>query len=91
MTDFILNHKLPNEYFTETENSSKEPTAKLFYDCFAVSNHSGGLGGGHYTAYVKCKINDQYKWYDFNDSSVHDQGDNVVSSSAYVLFFRRRK
>jgi ubiquitin C-terminal hydrolase len=25
---------------------------KPVYDLFAVSHHSGGLGGGHYTAYV---------------------------------------
>lgn len=23
------------------------------YDCFAVSNHFGSMGGGHYTAYAK--------------------------------------
>ena len=39
----------------------------LIYDCFAVSNHMGGLGGGHYTAYAK---NPKYnKWFSFNDSS----------------------
>jgi len=25
----------------------------LLYDLYAVSNHFGGLGGGHYTAYAK--------------------------------------
>lgn len=25
------------------------------YDCFAVSNHYGGLGGGHYTAHAKVR------------------------------------
>ena len=24
-----------------------------YYDLFAVCNHEGGLGGGHYIAYVK--------------------------------------
>ena len=39
----------------------------LIYDCYAVSNHMGGLGGGHYTAYAK---NPEHgKWYCFNDSS----------------------
>jgi ubiquitin C-terminal hydrolase len=32
------------------------------YDLYAISNHYGGLGGGHYTAYAKvkgyCKISD---------------------------------
>lgn len=25
------------------------------YDLYAISNHYGGLGGGHYTAYAKVK------------------------------------
>ncbi len=50
----------------------------------------GGLGGGHYTAYAKNFIDN--KWYDFNDSSVMPVADpsRVVSSVAYVLFYRRR-
>lgn len=31
------------------------------YDLFAVSNHYGGIGGGHYTAYAKNPIFDE--WY----------------------------
>ncbi|MEQ2205884.1 Ubiquitin carboxyl-terminal hydrolase 15, partial [Xenoophorus captivus] len=38
------------------------------YDLIAVSNHYGGMGGGHYTAYAKNK--DDGKWYNFDDSSV---------------------
>jgi ubiquitin carboxyl-terminal hydrolase 4/11/15 len=38
MTPFVLSKH-------QKENS------KLIYDCFAVSNHFGGVGGGHYTAY----------------------------------------
>lgn len=28
-------------------------TSPLIYDLYAVSNHFGGVGGGHYTAYGK--------------------------------------
>jgi ubiquitin C-terminal hydrolase len=31
---------------------SRQDKAPL-YDLFAVSNHFGGLGGGHYTAYAQ--------------------------------------
>eukprot|EP00501_MAST-03F_sp_TOSAG23-6_P000861 GSMAST32.ASY1.ANO1.897.1 assembled CDS len=60
------------------------------YDLFAVSNHSGGLGGGHYTAYAKNFKNNQ--WYNFNDSSctkVRDVSD-IISPRAYQLFYRKR-
>ena len=57
------------------------------YDLFAVSQHYGGTGGGHYTAICK---NMDGNWYDYNDSSCsRSSSSNVVSSSAYVLFYRR--
>ena len=57
------------------------------YDLFAVSQHYGGTGFGHYTAVCK-NFN---KWYSYNDSSVHETNQSdVVSSAAYVLFYRRR-
>lgn len=58
------------------------------YDLYAVSNHFGGLGGGHYNAY--CKMADG-QWHCFDDSHVRpmDKKD-IVSSSAYVLFYRRK-
>jgi len=66
-----------------------DPEAPPIYDLFAVSNHSGSLQGGHYTAY--CCNNDNGKWYEFNDSSVSEvHEDRIVSSQAYVLFYKRR-
>ena len=59
------------------------------YDLFAVSNHMGGLGGGHYTAYVRNRV--AGVWYLHDDSRVSEVSeDEIVSSSAYVLFYRRR-
>jgi ubiquitin carboxyl-terminal hydrolase 4/11/15 len=58
------------------------------YDLYAISNHYGGLGGGHYTAYAK-NIFDG-KWHEFNDSSVHSTDSKVVSAASYVLFYRKR-
>jgi ubiquitin carboxyl-terminal hydrolase 4/11/15 len=34
------------------------------YDLFAVDDHWGGLGGGHYTAFAKSFIDG--KWYEYN-------------------------
>ncbi len=59
------------------------------YDLYAVSNHFGGMGGGHYTAF--CQMPDDQGWYDFDDSHVSSIGaGKVQSSAAYVLFYHRR-
>jgi ubiquitin carboxyl-terminal hydrolase 4/11/15 len=61
----------------------------LIYDLFAVDNHFGGLGGGHYTACVKNFVNN--KWYTFDDSRVSETNpENAVTGAAYLLFYRRR-
>ena len=58
------------------------------YDLFAVSQHFGGTGGGHYTAVCK---NIDGKWYDYNDSTCSStSASSIVTSSAYVLFYRKR-
>ena len=60
------------------------------YELFAVSEHSGTLGGGHYTASGRNFLNN--KWYRFNDSQVRQLSngpDEIDRSSAYVLFYKR--
>jgi len=60
------------------------------YDLFAVTNHYGSLGGGHYTAYAKSPL--KKLWYDFNDSSVSRQSpDEIVTSAGYLLFYKKRE
>jgi len=64
-------------------------TVPPIYDLYAVSNHYGSLGGGHYTAYAKNKTDE--KWYKYDDSSVTKISEQSVrTSSAYVLFYRRK-
>ncbi|KAJ0068488.1 hypothetical protein NL108_008436, partial [Boleophthalmus pectinirostris] len=46
------------------------------YDLIAVSNHYGGMGGGHYTAYGKNKMDG--KWYYFDDSSVSSASEDQI-------------
>lgn len=69
-----------------------ENKEKLIYDCYAVSNHFGNMGFGHYTAFCRSASDD--KWYEFDDGRVspvtRDPQKTVVSSAAYNLFFRRR-
>jgi ubiquitin carboxyl-terminal hydrolase 8 len=59
------------------------------YELYGVCNHSGGVSGGHYTAYVK---NANGKWYHFNDTSVAEVGivESIISPKAYCLFYRKK-
>ena len=56
------------------------------YQLFAVSNHSGNLEGGHYTAYVRNAINQ--KFYTYDDSVVQNMAtSNVMTKNGYMLFY----
>jgi ubiquitin carboxyl-terminal hydrolase 8 len=59
------------------------------YELYGICNHSGGVMGGHYTAYVK---NANGKWYHFNDANVSEVGliGSIISPKAYVLFYRKK-
>uniref|UniRef100_A0A672GNV2 Ubiquitin carboxyl-terminal hydrolase n=1 Tax=Salarias fasciatus TaxID=181472 RepID=A0A672GNV2_SALFA len=56
------------------------------YSLYGVSNHYGGLDGGHYTAYCKNAL--KQRWYKFDDHEVSDiSTSSVKSSAAYILFY----
>ncbi|XP_012439859.1 ubiquitin carboxyl-terminal hydrolase 9 isoform X2 [Gossypium raimondii] len=58
------------------------------YELYAISNHYGGLGGGHYTAYAK--LIDENRWYHFDDSHVSAVNESdIKTSAAYLLFYKR--
>ncbi|CAJ0943744.1 unnamed protein product, partial [Mesorhabditis belari] len=76
---FELNDKLANTLHEHVQD-----------DLIAMSHHSGGLGGGHYTASA---LNPNGKWYEFNDSCVSERNppdDRLKASSPYMLVYRRR-
>ena len=47
-------------------NEAKEQS--MIYDCYAVSNHFGSMGFGHYTAFAK--NSSTWKWFEFDDARV---------------------
>ncbi|GAB2272615.1 hypothetical protein Dimus_007437 [Dionaea muscipula] len=66
--------------------ANKNGTSLSSYMLYAVSNHYGVMGGGHYTALVS----HGNRWYEFDDSSVSPiSEDKIKTSAAYVLFYRR--
>ena len=60
------------------------------YDLYGISNHSGGVQGGHYTSYVKMEDD---KWYHFNDTLVQkvNNTNELKSQKAYCFFYRKKK
>ncbi|OCT86909.1 ubiquitin carboxyl-terminal hydrolase 8 isoform X2 [Xenopus laevis] len=62
------------------------PKSSKKYNLFGVSNHYGGLDGGHYTAYCKNAL--KQRWYKFDDHDVSDISvSSVKTSAAYMLFY----
>ncbi|XP_057975187.1 ubiquitin carboxyl-terminal hydrolase 8-like [Malania oleifera] len=57
------------------------------YSLYAIINHYGGMGGGHYTAFVCDGLG---QWHEFDDSAVSPVGEDIIkTSAAYVLFYTR--
>lgn len=83
LIDFPLDNLDLSEYVIGYNEKS------YVYECYGICNHSGTSLGGHYTSYVK-NAND--KWYHFNDSQVTEikKKENVISSKAYCLFYRKK-
>ena len=79
-----------NNMNIEGGDAAAAPNSKLLYNLFAVVNHYGNLGFGHYTAYAKNFKNE--KWHYFDDSKVTEEssGNNVCTPAAYVLFYKRK-
>ncbi|XP_043692351.1 ubiquitin carboxyl-terminal hydrolase 5-like [Telopea speciosissima] len=66
----------------------KNNSRRQIYELYALSNHYGGMGSGHYTAHIK--LLDENKWYNFDDSHISPiNEEEVKSAAAYVLFYRR--
>uniref|UniRef100_A0A8C5MMX4 Ubiquitin carboxyl-terminal hydrolase n=1 Tax=Leptobrachium leishanense TaxID=445787 RepID=A0A8C5MMX4_9ANUR len=62
------------------------PKSYKKFNLYGVSNHYGGLDGGHYTAY--CKNGLKQRWYKFDDHEVSEISlSSVKSSAAYILFY----
>ncbi|WVR09644.1 hypothetical protein IAU60_006717 [Kwoniella sp. DSM 27419] len=67
----------------------EEESEEMVYDLYAVDNHFGGMGGGHYTAFCRNYVDNQ--WYNYDDSRVSKADAAAVQSrAAYLLFYRRR-
>jgi len=51
-----------------TPHVSRLQRDKPVYDLFAIGNHEGYLGGGHYYSFTKSRLDNN--WYFFDDEMV---------------------
>ncbi|VAH03731.1 unnamed protein product [Triticum turgidum subsp. durum] len=78
-------HDLDMTKYAKHTSGGDQP---LIYELYAVINHYGGLGGGHYSAYAK--LIEEDSWYHFDDSHVSSVNEEETgTSAAYLLFYRR--
>ena len=60
------------------------------YDLVCVCNHSGTADRGHYYAYCCDEFDGTRRWFAYNDDLVMEMKESqVVTSDAYLLFYRR--
>lgn len=87
---FPIDHLDISDIVLSNKNEDGSRKKDIIYELYAVSNHYGNMGFGHYTAYAKNPLDNE--WYDFDDShvtQVHDPS-KVVTEAAYNLFYRRK-
>jgi hypothetical protein len=91
---FPINEKLDMSKHCLKPSDQNDNENKSNYSLLGVSNHFGGTGGGHYTAYTRKVENG--KWYYCDDSSINEvipsSNNNEIEldgSAAYVLFYLR--
>ncbi|XP_043715927.1 ubiquitin carboxyl-terminal hydrolase 9-like isoform X2 [Telopea speciosissima] len=88
--DTLVNFPIYNLDLSKYVKSKGAGPQAHVYELYAISNHYGGLGGGHYSAYAK--LIDEDRWYHFDDSHVSPVNeDGIKTSAAYVLFYQRVK
>jgi len=94
LVEFPLNGLDMSSYQASYDKTSfVDESVEATFDCFAVANHFGRMGFGHYTAFAR-QFDEKGsfgEWTLFDDSRVRSVDDaEVVSPAAYVLFYRRR-
>ncbi|XP_069082639.1 ubiquitin carboxyl-terminal hydrolase 32 isoform X2 [Pleurodeles waltl] len=84
-SDLMENHKDEVSAVDQRHTVNSKP----IYNLYAISCHSGILGGGHYVTYAK---NPNEKWYCYNDSSCKElHPEEIDTDSAYILFYEQQE
>ncbi|XP_070983191.1 ubiquitin carboxyl-terminal hydrolase 32-like [Oncorhynchus clarkii lewisi] len=90
----VLSAEASTEPSTDLETTAtaqlhqRDNSLENIYNLYAISCHSGIMGGGHYVTYAK---NPNNKWYCYNDSSCKEvHSEEMDTDSAYILFYEQK-
>uniref|UniRef100_A0A8C7M9S6 ubiquitinyl hydrolase 1 n=1 Tax=Oncorhynchus kisutch TaxID=8019 RepID=A0A8C7M9S6_ONCKI len=90
----VLSTEASTEPSTDLETTAtaqlhqRDNSLENIYNLYAISCHSGIMGGGHYVTYAK---NPNNKWYCYNDSSCKEvHSEEMDTDSAYILFYEQK-
>lgn len=91
LSDKVNSKVIKKESLRLNYQSPPEMEEECIYDLKAVCNHVGlRINSGHYTA--TCYNEANGAWYLYDDKCVHQViEENIVTPSAYLLFYQRRK
>eukprot|EP00347_Sterkiella_histriomuscorum_P024359 403331397 len=77
-----------DQYLNAKMNEPWTPQYK--YRLYGVVSHAGGMGGGHYVAYVNYEYKEDNYWFYMSDTFVDRVDvDKVLACEAYILFYKR--
>lgn len=87
--DFPIENLNLDRYVASSGVSPRTATTTNNYQLYAVSNHSGTLDGGHYTA--MCRHFEFNRWFKFDDTEVKEMSSlsSIRSPLSYILFYSR--
>lgn len=83
--DYPIDNLNLDKYILGNDSKSKQNN----YNLYAISNHSGTLDGGHYTA--MCRHFEHDRWFKFDDTDVKEinSTSSLKSPLSYILFYSR--
>ncbi len=89
LDDFVLLDFSGDSLGAEIEDvkgiNIKDNVTMYNYELYGIVSHSGGMGGGHYVAYVK----HAGRWFHASDSRVSETSEKrVMMAEAYIAFYR---
>ena len=73
----------------KSNHGGEDHNENELYDLYGIVHHLGALHGGHYVTSLRSETDG--KWRLFNDAQITEISENdIVDSSAYILFYIRR-